>query len=88
MIMAPCLAPIQLAPSWLPRRRQLYIDADVGTELGANLAGTEMCNLGANNNSVEPRVYFLKSYYQGRICEHLSKKELKNKKDGTELNIK
>jgi hypothetical protein len=63
-----------LAPCWLPRYRQLSVDADMGTELGANMAGAETCDLDANNNGAELSVYFLKSYCQGCICEHLSKK--------------
>jgi hypothetical protein len=39
-------------------------------------------DLGANNNGAKRRFHFLKSYCQGRICENLSKKGLKNKKDG------
>jgi hypothetical protein len=54
----------------------------VDKELGANWAGAETFDLGANNNSAKRRIYFLKSYCQRRICENLSKKGLKNKKDG------
>jgi hypothetical protein len=63
-----------LAPSWLPRHLQLCVDADVGKELGTNSAGAETFDLGANNNDTKSMVYFLKSYYQGHICENLSKK--------------
>jgi hypothetical protein len=57
----------------------------MGKELGANWAGAETFDLGANNNGVKRRVHFLKSYCQWRICEYLSKKGLKNKKDGCML---
>jgi hypothetical protein len=49
-------------------------------DLGANDHGAETCNLGANCNGVEIRVYFLKGYYQGRICENLSKRAKNIKK--------
>jgi hypothetical protein len=62
MIMTPNLAPIQLAPSWLPHHHQLCVDAVVGKELGANWAGAETFDLGANNNGAKRRVDFLKSY--------------------------
>jgi hypothetical protein len=44
----------------------------VTLDLGANDHGAEMCNLGANCYGL--RVYILKGYLQGRICEYLSKK--------------
>jgi hypothetical protein len=71
--------------SWLPRHRQLCVNADVGKELGANWADTETFDLGANNNGAVRRIYFLKSYCQGRICDNLSKKRIKNKKDGKHI---
>jgi hypothetical protein len=81
MIMAPYLAPIQLALSWLLRHRQLCVDANVGKELGANWAGAETFDLGANNNGAKRKAYFLKSYCQGRICKNLLKRTKKIKKD-------
>jgi hypothetical protein len=61
--MAPCLVPIQLASSWLPRHFQLCIDADLGKELGANWVGTQTFDLGANNNGAKRMIHFLKSYW-------------------------
>ena len=43
-------------------------------DLGAKAIGAETCKLGVNCHGVEVRVYFLKGYCQGRICENLSKK--------------
>jgi hypothetical protein len=54
-----------LAPSWLPRHLQLCADADVGKELGANWAGTEMFDLGANNNGTKRRVHFFEILLPG-----------------------
>jgi len=51
-------------------------------DLGAKAIGVETCKLGVNCHGAEVRVYFLKRYYQGRICKNLSKKGLKNKKFG------
>jgi hypothetical protein len=90
MIMAPCLAPSLLAPSLvpsllapssLPRKRHVCVDANVDKDLGAKCSSAKTCNLGANNDGAKLRVHFLKSYSQGRVCENLSKKRLKNKKD-------
>jgi hypothetical protein len=53
----------------------------VGKELGANWAGVEMFDLGANNNGTKRRVHFLKSYYQGCICENPSKKGWKKRRN-------
>jgi hypothetical protein len=80
MIMAPCLAPIQLAPSWLPRHRQLCVDANVDKKLGANWVGTETFDFGATNNGAKRMVYFLKSYCQGHICEFFLKRTKKQKR--------
>jgi hypothetical protein len=63
-----------LTLSWLPRHRQLCVDADVGKELGANWAGAETFDLDANNNGAKRKVHFLKSYCQERICKNLLKK--------------
>jgi len=53
-------------------------------DLGANNDGAEQCKLGASDDGAEIRVQILKSFLQGRICEKLSKKRLKNKKFGEE----
>jgi hypothetical protein len=39
------MAPIQLAPSWLPRHLQLCVNANVGKELDANWAGAKTFDL-------------------------------------------
>jgi hypothetical protein len=46
------------------------------------ICGAEACNLGAMIHSAELRVHFLKSFQKGSICENLSQKGLKSKKDG------
>jgi hypothetical protein len=46
------------------------------------ICGAEACNLGAMIHGVELRVHFLKSFQKGSICENLSQKGLKRKKDG------
>jgi hypothetical protein len=61
-LMVPSLAPLLLAPSSLPRKRHVCVDANVGKDLGAKCAGAKTCNLGANNDGAKLRVYFLKSY--------------------------
>jgi hypothetical protein len=43
-------------------------------DLDAKAIGTETYNLSANCHGAKARVYFLKGYHQGRICEYLSKK--------------
>jgi hypothetical protein len=48
-------------------------------DLGANYSGAETCHHGANSNGAVVWVQFLEGYYQGRICEKLSKKGKKNK---------
>jgi len=50
-------------------------------DLGAKAIGTETCKLGANCHGAEVRVYFLKGYCQGRICENLSKKRAEKQKN-------
>jgi hypothetical protein len=47
--MAPSFAPSLLAPRSLPRKRHVYVDANMGKDLGAN------------NDGAKLRVYFLKS---------------------------
>jgi hypothetical protein len=61
--MAPSLAPSLLAPSSLPRKRHVCVDANVGKDLSAKCAGAKTCNLGANNDGAKLRAYFLKSYW-------------------------
>jgi hypothetical protein len=48
-------------------------------DLGANYSGAETCHHGANSNGAVVWVQFLEGYYQGRICEKLSKKGQKTK---------
>jgi hypothetical protein len=43
----------------------------INLDLGSNDHGTETCNLGTNCYGTEPRVYILKGYLQGCICEYL-----------------
>jgi hypothetical protein len=59
---------------FLPRKRHVYVDANVGKDFDAKCAGAKTCNLGANNDGAKLRVYFLKSFWQRCICENLSKK--------------
>ena len=40
-------------------------------DLSTKAISAETCKLDANCHGVEVRVYFLKGYYQGRICENL-----------------
>ena len=49
-------------------------------DLGAKAIGAETCKLDANCHGAEVRVYFLKGYCQGRICENLSKKRAEKQK--------
>jgi hypothetical protein len=46
------------------------------------ICGAEACKLGAMIHGAELRVHFLKSFQKGSTCENLSRKGLKNKKDG------
>ena len=48
--------------------------------LGAICTGAETCKLDVNYSGAEMRVYILKSYLQGHICEKLSKKRAKKTK--------
>ena len=71
-------------PSW--RRGSRHVSVHVGPPalyLGAKILGAETCILGASRHGAELGVHFLKSFYQGRICENLSQKGLKNKKVGS-----
>jgi hypothetical protein len=65
---APSLAPRSTAPSLVPRQFH-----------GANVTGAEKCDLGANNNNAELRVYFLKSNCQERIVNIFRKRAKKQK---------
>jgi hypothetical protein len=56
----------------------------VGKELGANWAGVEAFDLGANNNGAKRKVYFLKFCCQRRICENISKNTKKKEKKKTD----
>jgi hypothetical protein len=58
----------------VPCHCQLCVDANVDKKLGANWIGTETFDFGATNNGAKRRVYFLKSYCQGCICEIFFKK--------------
>ena len=51
-------------------------------DLGAKAIDAETCKLDVNYHGAKVRVYFLKGYCQGCICENLLKKGLKNKKFG------
>ena len=52
-------------------------------DLGARAIGAETYKLGVNCHGAEVRVYFLKGYRQGYICENLLENGLKIKKIGT-----
>jgi hypothetical protein len=49
--------------------------------LGAEIQGAVTCKLGVTVHGAEVRVHFLKSFQKGHICEILSKKGPKGKKD-------
>jgi hypothetical protein len=58
-LLAPSLAPSLLALSSLLRKRYVCVDANVGKDFSAKC--TKTYNLGANNDDIKLRVYFLKS---------------------------
>jgi hypothetical protein len=67
MTMAPSLAPMMTAPTWLLRHRQLSVIGQVVWGLGANANGAKLCYLGVSVDGAKLWVHFLKSFHQGYI---------------------
>jgi hypothetical protein len=62
-----------------PRKHHI---CTVSRYFGAIYIGAETCNLGANNDDAEVRIYFLNSNQEKRSCENLSQNGSKSKKVG------